>query len=292
MMTKDIEREIVNRVQARVPEAKLQVKDVVKTNDRTLRALIIENRAANVSPTIYLDNYIDQVQSGVSYDAIVESIMKVFDDNKSDIDFDTNEFADWNRAKEKLAVRLVNKARNEKLLSDCPHRDVLGDLAIVATFITEIAGQGTGSILIHNGHAESWEKSADEVLGTALSNSPNVLPWKTDKVDNFIAAMSGKRPENDTGLIVLTNEAMVYGASAVLYPGVLKQISEKMHGTDFYILPSSVHEVLLLPVVGIDCERSFLDDTVKAVNYNTVSADEVLGDHAYYYDAAADKVTA
>ena len=71
------------------------------------------------------------------------------------------------------------------------------------------------------------------------------------------------------------------GAACLLYDDLLKDFSEK-HASDFYILPSSVHEVLLLPAEGRKEDES-LSAMVREVNRTQLSAEEFLSDHVYYY---------
>ena len=43
----------------------------------------------------------------------------------------------------------------------------------------------------------------------------------------------------------LTNTEKLYGASAILYPNILSYFAKRLKA-DLYLLPSSIHEVLLL----------------------------------------------
>ena len=91
--------------------------------------------------------------------------------------------------------------------------------------------------------------------------------------------------ESETPLYVLTNKARLYGASCILYPNLLDSIADKLT-CDFYLIPSSIHEVILVPESGT--EDTNLNDMVAEVNHTQVDPKEVLADHVYYYDRKED----
>ena len=88
---------------------------------------------------------------------------------------------------------------------------------------------------------------------------------------------------------VLTNESKLNGAACILYENVLYDFAQKL-GADLYILPSSVHEVILLPKLSM-FEKDELVNMVKEVNTEGVAADEVLSDHVYEYNRTERLIT-
>ena len=87
--------------------------------------------------------------------------------------------------------------------------------------------------------------------------------------------------ESETPLYVLTNKARLYGASCILYPNLLDSIADKLT-CDFYLIPSSIHEFLIIPVDNPE-QISLFSQMVTEVNETQLSDDEVLSNHAYYY---------
>ena len=79
---------------------------------------------------------------------------------------------------------------------------------------------------------------------------------------------------------------MINGAAALFYPGIMKQAAALMEGS-YYILPSSVHEVILLPE---ECAPDFreLEKMVRQINRSQVLPEDRLSDHVYHYDHARD----
>ena len=82
--------------------------------------------------------------------------------------------------------------------------------------------------------------------------------------------------ESETPLYVLTNKARLYGASCILYPNLLDSIADKLT-CDFYLIPSSIHEFLILPVLPGTCIQD-LNAMIHEVNSTQVEEEEILSD--------------
>lgn len=82
-------------------------------------------------------------------------------------------------------------------------------------------------------------------------------------------------------MYILSNKPMLYGAAGILDTRMIRDMAK---GRDCFILPSSVHEtIILLASDGLDQKE--LDSTVAEVNRTCVEEEERLTDHSYYYDA-------
>ena len=82
---------------------------------------------------------------------------------------------------------------------------------------------------------------------------------------------------------IMTNKYQINGASVLLYHGLLDGLAEKL-GTDLYVIPSSIHELIIMPAEDGSLSLSKLSDMVKEINENHVKEEEILSDCAYYYD--------
>ena len=101
--------------------------------------------------------------------------------------------------------------------------------------------------------------------------------------------MGGLRQE-PSGLSVLSNREGFHGAAAILYPGELKRAADQLQN-DLVVLPSSIHEVLLLPDdPGQD--YGMLTRLVQEINRNEVEQEEWLSDHPYRYLRKEDRLVA
>ena len=90
-------------------------------------------------------------------------------------------------------------------------------------------------------------------------------------------------------MFVLTNESNLFGAACIIYPNLLQHYAAEAQ-TDFYILPSSIHEVILVPT--LDCDNyPELSEMVQEVNDTQLQDDEILSIHAYYYSRKSNEIT-
>ncbi len=129
--------------------------------------------------------------------------------------------------------------------------------------------------------------SQEQLHQDALKSSAEIMPAQMQKLSEVIAEMTGMPTEALEGsvppLYVLSNEEKVKGASALFYPDMMESCTREMGG-DYYVLPSSVHEVLLLADDG-SMRSAELKDMVSSINGEVVEPADVLTDQVYHYDA-------
>ena len=197
------------------------------------------------------------------------------------------------RVEKQLTIQLIPQKGNERLLAEIPHIRWL-DLAMVFRIYREEEGCSL-SILIRREQLLDWNVTVEEVARKAMEHMPRLLPVKlcgvTEELERTAKGMGltpPKSPEPEDGLklYLLTNQRGYNGAAAILYEGVLEKF-----GKDLILLPSSVHEVLLLPDDG-DSDYEALSALVQAVNETQVRREEWLSDHVYRYLKEEDRIIA
>lgn len=161
------------------------------------------------------------------------------------------------------------------------------DLAIVPRAVLAESEKGIMSYVIPENMAEQYGVTAGELIQAALENSPKKSPVQIMPIDDILKKMLGGLgnlfpvPKSPIPLMVVTVKNFQYGAAAILYPGVLEKIREAMGGKDFYILPSSVHEVIAAPILAGGAKE--MREMVAEINGNShiVEPEEVLCDTVY-----------
>lgn len=128
------------------------------------------------------------------------------------------------------------------------------------------------NVIVFNKHISNLEIPREEIFEKAFQNTVKNLPAKIQSVYE----MMNIDILDDFPLYCLTNSKMAFGAGAILYPGMRERI-ENILG-DFIVIPSSVHEVLLIPRVS-DIEN--IQTIIREVNQTVVSEEEILSDKAY-----------
>ncbi len=271
---------------------KVFVNHIIKNNGRELDGLVIMEEGCNVAPTIYLNSYYEQYQDGRKMSDIVREIIDIHRANKNNLKFASDMFNDYANVKDKVVYKIVNYDKNLKLLLDIPHRKML-DLAIVYYCLLEQDKGMSATALIHNSHIKSWNITENQLYEDAIINTPRLLRSCIKPMSTILREMieiedDDEKEESDTQLIgregemyVLTNENRVNGAACMLYEKVLDKFADLMEA-DLYILPSSVHEVIILPKQN-SYDKKMLQDMVREVNVEGVATDEVLSDNVYEY---------
>lgn len=199
------------------------------------------------------------------------------------------EIRSYEELKQRLGVILVGTSRNIKQLSHCVHAACF-DMSLVCVMI-EAGESGSpvpetkprGGIVRYAWLPEEipagFGLTPESVLHDALSAMQRRYPAKISPIGQILQI-----DEEPAGLLVLTSAIGIFGAAAMFYPHVLREAAMRV-GKSFFILPSSVHEVLLLPDHGEHDARE-LHEMVAAINRSEVAEQDVLTDSVYYYDAA------
>lgn len=274
----------------------IAINHVIKNNGCEMDGLVIMEKGKDIAPTIYLDSFYELYTNGENIKNIIRQIEVIYEQNKNNVTFDVNILKHFDTIKDKIVYKVVNYRSNEKLLEQVPHKRIL-DLAVVFYCLLDNEYGRSATALIYNNNLKNWNVTIDDVYKAALKNTPDLLHSKISSM----AALFEKCGVNVDGeevdlkdyvpsdMYVLTNESKLNGAACILYENVLYDFAQKL-GADLYILPSSVHEVILLPKLSM-FEKDELVNMVKEVNTEGVAADEVLSDHVYEYNRTERLIT-
>lgn len=274
----------------------ITINHVIKNNGCEMDGLVIMEKGKDIAPTIYLDSFYELYTNGENIKNIIRQIELIYEQNKNNVTFDVNILKHFDTIKDKIVYKVVNYRSNEKLLEQVPHKRIL-DLAVVFYCLLDNEYGRSATALIYNNNLKNWNVTIDDVYKAALKNTPDLLHSKISSM----AALFEKCGVNVDGeevdlkdyvpsdMYVLTNESKLNGAACILYENVLYDFAQKL-GADLYILPSSVHEVILLPKLSM-FEKDELVNMVKEVNTEGVAADEVLSDHVYEYNRTERLIT-
>lgn len=268
----------------------------VKNNGKVKKGLLIEAPGVNISPTIYLEEFYHRYLDGELVDELVQDILNFYRIVRCDRSMDTNDIEHYDTIQDKIVFKLVHTEKNRELLEGVPHIELL-DLSIVFYVLLDVNSQGTATMTVNNEHLQYWDVTADELLALARKNVTRLLPAELftmqQAVDEILRAVPGKRKnlliesvtEADDFMYVLSNPIRSFGAACIVYPEVLDMAGQVL-GEDYYVLPSSVHEVVLVPASkGMKPED--MNAMVTEINQTQVAEEEILSNHAYLYQREA-----
>lgn len=261
----------------------IQVTEVVKNNNIHLTGVVITKRPANVSPTIYLNQYYQKYQEEGNFQQTVGEMMALYEQQAKELQLDMSFFTDFTQVKERLYHKLVHYEKNKKMLEDVPHIR-WNDLAVVFYYAMEQDVVGRATITIRKEHLAIWKQEEGMLFAIAQENMRRDMPELLVPMKELLEEMTGVELEKqyDVPMYVLTNKEKIFGASVLLYSEKLQELAEKT-GKNLLILPSSVHEVLLMPDEE-DREYGFYRQMVEEVNTTQVDPEEVLSCSLYCYD--------
>ena len=286
---------------------KIELRPVTKNNNIRLDALSIMKPEVNIAPTIYLNPYYHRFLDGVGLSEIVTDILLTYENYCPSSDIDLDSIMNYKKAREHLAVKLINAEKNAGLLKECPFVPFL-DLAIVFVYLMEEKSIGNGMILIHNEQLDIWGITIERLYKDALLHSLSAMPPRLvnlfDMMEECCQEMGGEnltggpaymtpeewdlcRQTKEAGQdfpYVLTNTEKNLGASALIYPRLLANLATALQ-SDLLLLPSSIHEFIVIPMESLSSAWNTEDfsELVRSVNETEVCDEEVLSDHAYVY---------
>lgn len=290
-------QQIVSSLQKQLgTETRITIQDIVKNNDTHLDGLTILPENSCVCPTIYLNYYFQKYENGCPISKITGQILAVYRENLPASSIDFSFFTDYTQVRSNIVFKLINYERNPELLSDVPHYRFL-DLALVFYCLIETSPDGCASILIHNRHLSYWNITNDDLFALAQQNTPRLLAYElrdmTDVLRELFAAEPSVCEDDDSlspaSMYILTNRAKRNGSVCILYDNLLLNFANRL-GCDLFILPSSIHEVLLIPA-NSQTETKDLSEVVREVNSCQLSREEILSDHVYYFSRETGRLT-
>ena len=254
-------------------EGEVIINRVVKNNDTELDGLIIREKDYKVSPSIYLNYYYDKYCGGCSMDDIMNQILHEYYTHRDAIHFEN--------IRNRIAFKIINYNSNKKYLRDIPFKRFL-DLAIVYYVVFDEFMGKKATVTINNSYIRKWGITDEELEKQALNNTASILRYSIKPLATLLREHGETIPsDDDKQIYVLTNEANFNGAACILYKDLLKKVSSEIE-SDLYIIPSSVHEVLIIPKAdNITSEE--LSRMVREVNETDLEREDILSDHVYEY---------
>ena len=285
------------QMQQRIGEgAQVRLHRITKNNSVCLDALSISEDGGKIAPTIYLNDFYEHYAAGGTMPELLDQMEHIYRKSRTELPFDAEFYHDFEKVKDRLACKLINEGRNEQLLKKIPHRSFL-DLAVAVYYSFEDEAFGTGTILVHESHRKTWGVSEDALLEHARANTLKIQPWEFLSMDKILEKYCGEeqgqgadgRENSAIPMYVLTNRGNYFGAASMLFDSVLQEIAEKLGG-DFWVLPSSIHECIIVPA-DFPTDREELQDMVSEINRCAVAEEDFLSDEVYFYQANLHKLS-
>ena len=281
-------------------DADVTVRKVFKDNDTELMAVDVRRSGETMVPSVYQNDLYDRYMGGEDLTGLVSQAAdaRVIHDAENLLDsrIVTNSITDYETAKKNLVISICCSEWNRKRLDGKVTRQAgeFTEFYRVAVDLDPDRSGSYSSVAVTEEILGMWGISREQLHADALLAEDNRKPGLFSMDDLLWEFEKGKEPVNLLDLedkeavghampmFCLTTADRVNGAALMLRDDILSRAGEIL-GDDFFILPSSVHEVLLVPeYTGFDVES--LGEMVSAVNREQVMPQERLSDHVHFYD--------
>ncbi len=204
---------------------------------------------------------------------------------------------DYKQMKSKLCIEVISSERNTELLQNIPHERMM-DMAVVYSFLIDQTDTENKRILITNKMIDQYGISKEQLRDDALENAPKHRPVKdTGLLKTIVERIGDERipgiefatiPEDEPVRVVTVPDGF-NGAGVIAYPNFLNDMARKLNG-NFYILPCSIHEVLIVKEDSI-AEPRELRNMVEIVNSTEIKPKDRLSDSVYFYNGERKTLT-
>lgn len=275
---------------AAMPGAIISREQISKLQGESYEGFTVRSEGSMTGVVLNMEAMYERLEAGTDYNQILSDMLDIVDDNSTSVSHGIVDFlSDYSQVKENLTVDLVGQAQNEDRLSDIPHYD-MEDLSLIYRVDVSDRVQNDGgraTVLVTNQMLERYGITPEQLHQDALENTSRKEPLIITSLGNVLLGLIGKDIDigkaRNSGLYVSSNLSMMYGAATIAYPDFAEKAAKQLEG-DFFILPSSVHEVLLLKDDGRIDFRD-LEEMVSDINVAQVAPEERLSNRVYHYDS-------
>lgn len=292
-MFKEIAKEKIKDYMS--PEYGNAVVEIISVNkvNGVKDALAVRKPDEQIAPNMYLDDIYEAYRQCDDLEMTLRFMAEEYEElakrsvKKLDIDL--------SQMKDRVVMMLVNTEQNKEMLADLPHRE-FQDLSVIYRYVVSQSEQGVASFKVTNAIMEQLDMTLEELFQYAAENTKRMFPPKIGRIEDVMFGMLGgdgipdevaelfqtdRNPKES--MWIISNSSGINGAVSMLYDENLNRLAEKM-GTDLYIIPSSVHEVLAVSVEMGNGNPEELAEMVQQINMSAVELEDRLSNNVYRYD--------
>lgn len=284
-------------------EYSTELMKVRKNNGVLKEVLHVRQQGSECIPCFYTEELYRSYCMGENEAGLAEHLVNIVRGECEDVKEQVNLFLSKEWMTEHLFIRLIHYEKNEEDLKNAVYLKYL-DLAGVVYVLTESSGDGVKSFQLPKHIWDTLELGTiEDFFPELVANTRRLFPEdmaciSAEESKEFIPGqksitvtirwMDSMGPLHPGRLYVVTNHRRINGAAVLLYPELLKELGNR-YGGGYYVIPSSIHEVLLLKDTGEEMADQ-LNAMVREVNETHVAPEERLSDHVYYYSVSEEEL--
>ncbi len=267
----------------------ITIREVLKNNGVKYTGLAVNERAANmnVAVTINIDEILDVWERTGRTAWAVEKIAEMYEEAKANDHGIGNFELTKEYALENAFIQVIGYERNKEMLNDVPY-DRIADLAVIARVKCYANEEGIGSARVSDGMLMMLGLKKDELFRKAYENTLKDNEFIFMSMMDMMSKQFGMTVEEEepdpAGMFVFTTKRNINGAQVLAYEDKIEDAIRKMGAEKAYILPSSIHEVLLVNARYHDVRD--LKTIVTSVNHESgiIEDEDYLSDSVYEFD--------
>ena len=262
-------KEFVNEVAFRAAQElgtnfETEVVEKEVANGEKMTGISIKQIHDTVGIVRYINNVADEYGEADIEDG-VKQLIAVYDQEKAGLneigDMAENVISfDW--VKPRLSARLYNKTTSAEVFISAKNWG-FDDLIIVPYVDVKTPGGANGSIKVTDRLLKLWGVDVEVLIHLAFDNMADKL--SIQNMNEF--------------MYIISNKNFMYGAVQVIVGRAM--LRDRFPG-GYYVIPSSIHECLVLPMDKAEVDDADINEIINFVNANEVALEEILSDHFYY----------
>lgn len=269
-------------------DMRIEERMVNKAQRGTLNGLLFIKEGTNCAPTLYVEDYYKEYTRGAGIKALSRFAVTTAAQSMDMADSLADKAEDMVGGSSDLVVRLLNKNKNKEYLKGVPAKDTCCGFELIAYLESGEFGAVVTEELL-----EAMGMDRNELFCKAIENTqekyPAILCDLAESAlilqmecENLLESKAKLAPADSGPGYVLSNSSFYWGAGALFYPGVIERIHELLDG-DFYVIPSSIHELIVVAAEGQDPQK--MVDMIREANRTVVDEKDVLADDLYICEA-------
>lgn len=284
---------IFETVQELLPdEVTTRLLEVEKLNSSLRHGILFTKENVPFSPTIYLEPYYQAFIKGEDISVLANELVRCYKEDTNDFPECVLNLVNFENAKDNIFAKLIHLKENENLLNITPHQVFL-DFAIITYYQIDNSEVFHGTVLLNDKLVEHWKLTNEELLAWAIQNTKDK---KKAQFNDIVKVLDSILTEEEiiiyhqslNKMYVLTNEEKYFGSILIYFPEVLQKIRSLLED-DFYLLPASVHEWIIIPVTYAG-DVPYMQHIVREINATELLPEEVLSDNVYLYDSELENI--
>lgn len=273
---KQVLEQFPNYLSNNLKDYEIRIYPVKKVNTILDGILLVAPNQGNLSigSIIYINDMYEDYSKGYNFQDIMKRYSEILGNYNQDVPAMIKNL-DKSDKETKIVMMLVNTEQNKEMLKEVPHREIL-DLSIVYRYVVSI-DEGVSSAVINNSFMKNLNMTEEQLYKMAVINTKRLFQPMVTPLSKLL---NEKQVLEKPVWYAITNKDFYYGATSILYDDILNNLAE-MVKSDLYILPSSIQEVIAVPVQGENLDE--LRNLVESANRDCVKLEEILSNQVYYY---------